>query len=875
MALLLGTSPAALQAQDAAPPAAAQVPGEEEYEEIVVNGQAKERGAVEGDITPEQRLNAGDVRAYGVSSISELLTELAPQTNAAGGSPVVLLNGKRISSFSEIQDIPTEAIQRVEILPEEVSLTYGYSANQKVVNIVLRRRFNALTGEARGGVTTEGGRENGQIEANVLRIQNDNRLNVNIKYTAADSLLESERDIVPVTSATGDLVIGSSGEEIGNLPDYRTLSPSTKNLAINSTLARALPGGISGSINGRLELSDSDSLQGLQGRLFALPAENPFSPFDDPAQLYRYIDEIGALAQGVKGTTAHFGLSLNGEVKPWRWSFTGAYDYSDTRTKTDRGIDTSGIQSALTAGDPSVNPFASLPPSLLSNRLTDSARAKSSGLTGDFLVSGPLFDLPAGKVTSSFTLGLSSNSFDSRSLRSGIARSAEFSRDIASGQASIDIPIASRRNNVLSAIGDLSLNGNAGVQHLSDFGTLTTLGYGARWTPIPAIRLIASVSEDRNAPSGLQINNPQVLTPNISVFDYARGETVFVSQIGGGNPALRESNRHTTRLGLTLKPFEKTDITLTANYTRSRTDNPIASFPTPTPQIEAAFPDRFVRDADGVLIQVDARPINFASARSSQLRWGVNYSMAIKSARQKAFEAWRAAGSKPEDRPVDLRALFGGNNRQNPPGGGEGQQPAREGGDRPEGAGGEGQARGPGGGGFGGRGPGGGGPGGGGGRIQFALFHTWHLTDTIQIGPGIPKLDLLDGDAVGSNGGSPRHELQAQAGYSNNGLGFRMSANWQSGTHVNGALGAINSTLRFSDLATADLRLFADLGQMPKLALAHPFFRGARVSLNIKNLFNSRQDVTDATGATPLRYQPDYLDPLGRTVMLSFRKLFF
>jgi hypothetical protein len=33
--------------------------------------------------------------------------------------------------------------------------------------------------------------------------------------------------------------------------------------------------------------------------------------------------------------------------------------------------------------------------------------------------------------------------------------------------------------------------------------------------------------------------------------------------------------------------------------------------------------------------------------------------------------------------------------------------------------------------------------------------------------------------------------------------------------------------------------------------------------------------VRDATGATPVRYQPDYLDPLGRTVMFSIRKLFF
>ncbi|MEG8028125.1 TonB-dependent receptor plug domain-containing protein [Sphingomonas aerolata] len=74
------------------------------------------------------------------------------------GAPVVLLNGRRISSFSEIRDIPTEAIQRVEILPEEVALKYGYRADQKVVNFVLRRRFRAVTAEAIDRMPTEGAR---------------------------------------------------------------------------------------------------------------------------------------------------------------------------------------------------------------------------------------------------------------------------------------------------------------------------------------------------------------------------------------------------------------------------------------------------------------------------------------------------------------------------------------------------------------------------------------------------------------------------------------------------------------------------------------------------------------------------------------------
>ena len=108
-----------------------------------------------------------------------------------------------------------------------------------------------------------------------------------------------------------------------------------------------------------------------------------------------------------------------------------------------------------------------------------------------------------------------------------------------------------------------------------------------------------------------------------------------------------------------------------------------------------------------------------------------------------------------------------------------------------------------------------------------------------------------------------------------NGWGARASATWQSGTTV--ATGAASSTgaLTFSSLAVVNLRLFANLGGMPKMVEDHPFLRGTRLTLSFNNLFDSRQTVRDAAGATPLSYQQAYLDPEGRTVHLDFRKLFF
>ncbi|MFZ4382064.1 MAG: hypothetical protein ACOYO0_08895, partial [Sandarakinorhabdus sp.] len=68
---------------------------------------------------------------------------------------------------------------------------------------------------------------------------------------------------------------------------------------------------------------------------------------------------------------------------------------------------------------------------------------------------------------------------------------------------------------------------------------------------------------------------------------------------------------------------------------------------------------------------------------------------------------------------------------------------------------------------------------------------------------------------------------------------------------------------------------FVDLGQRPEILAKVPFLRGSRISLNFDNLLNDRINVRNRLGAEPLGFQRDQLDPLGRTVTLSFRKLFF
>lgn len=849
--LLSGIAPSALYAQTT-PSVPAPAPAAPQSDEpisdepdIIVTGSRNLPGSVVGDIPPEQQLGPADIRSYGVSSVSDLLTELAPQTQSGrGGPPVILLNGRRISSFAEIRNLPTEAIARVDILPEEVALKYGYRADQKVVNFVLRRRFRALTVEAGDRIATGGGRNTPNGTLDILDIDRDNRLSVHTGYTQSSALLESERNIAPIAGNTLDQ------------RQYRTLLPFSRSLDLGVVYAKPI-GKVSTTLNGTVAFTESDGLQGLP-----LGVTDPTS----------------VIGQRNTAITYHLGGTANGEVGTWRWSLTSNYDRVDSQTFTDAGVNTPGV--------PAAN------------------RGFSTSNSGEVnaLLNGKLFKLPAGDVSTAIRVGGSLSRLDSRSSRFGINQSGSITRNIANGQINVDVPIASRSKDVLAFIGDLSINGNFALDSVSDFSTLKTIGYGLNWSPIKAVRIIASMIDEDDAPSASQLGGPVIVTPNVRVFDFVTGQNATVSQTTGGNPFLIADSKRSFKLGLTIKPLDKADLTLTANYVDTSVRNATASFPAATAQIEAAFPSRFTRDGAGNLIAIDARPVNFARTDSSQLRWGINFSKPLKSKLQKQIEAFRA-GTGPDPRPAlaGLRNLanqpsvfggtlaqgFGGQrgaNGQNaqgtpppsapapatpPPA--DGAPPANAAGAPPSapGAPGGGFRGGGGGGRF-----GGGGPGGGGGRINFAFYHTWHFTERVEIAPGVPVIDLLNGGAIGS-GGQARHELEGQAGYSNNGLGARLSVNWQSGTRVVGGTPANPQTLNFSSLATANLRLFFDPTTRLDLIAKHKWLAGTRLVVSVDNVFDSRQRVRDAAGNTPVSYQPDYLDPQGRTIRIGIRKLLF
>jgi iron complex outermembrane receptor protein len=163
----LGLLAQAAQAQDQAqqPVARVEITGSN-----IRRAQAETASAV-------QTLSRADIEKSGRTTVAELLQTLAvdnqgsvPTTFGAGfaqgasgislrglgaASTLVLLNGRRIAPygladdgqkvFADLNIIPAEAVERVEILKDGASAIYGSDAIAGVVNVILRKDFQGTT----------------------------------------------------------------------------------------------------------------------------------------------------------------------------------------------------------------------------------------------------------------------------------------------------------------------------------------------------------------------------------------------------------------------------------------------------------------------------------------------------------------------------------------------------------------------------------------------------------------------------------------------------------------------------------------------------------------------------------------------------------
>jgi len=692
------------------------------------------RGLTSGAIAPLLQLTPADLESYGVDTLTDLVDALKPMTRSSRSdqTPVVLING-HLAGTVEFDNLPREAIERVEVLPESVALQYGFSENQRVLNFVLREHYRAVPTRLTESGATEGGDRTTAADASLVRLEDEARVTLLGSYWRNAWLRESDRNI-----------------EQPNSYD-RTLQPDKSETKIAATISRSILG-VSSSLESSWDVIDTQALQG---------AVDLASGGSD------------SLRQDARQSTARLAAQLTGQLGRFVWGATASYVRIGSNSSGGIGLDETGH--------------------LLIDR-TDSA-LNAGNL--QFSLSGPVASLPAGLVIANAKVGLAYQGFESEDAYPGNPlSSSNLVRTVRSGSFNASVPIADRGHEVLPALGELSATVNVTLDEVSNIGPLWSQSYGLDWIPISRVHVDAIFTDHRTAPTVQQLLAPPVVTPNVEMYDFVAGQTVFVTNISGGAANLRPTDDKVASIGLALGPFfDKT--TFSAHYEQNRIRNAIGLLPPLTPDVELAFPERFIRDADGTLIEVDDRSVNLQSQTQNDLKWG--------------FNAWFPFGSAP--------------------------------------------------------------PGGSPDRLEFSAFDTWYLRDQVLIRDGIPTLDLLNGAPSDVAGGQPRHRIDLRGVFYKSGFGTVLSGTWRSATSVTSGDPTAQDSLSFSALATMDSRMFVDLARLPATR-AHSWAKGMRASLVILNVFDRRQTVVDGTGVTPLAFAPGYLDPPGRTVWITLRKVF-
>ncbi|TFI57326.1 TonB-dependent receptor [Sphingomonas parva] len=850
LAALAGTGASAQPAEDAAAPVedAAEVatPADDAGgEEIVVTGM---RGAVRSDVAPVAVLDSDAVAATGATTTGELLRAIKGVTQSADGAePIFLLNAQRVSGYQEIGSLPPEAIERVEVLPEPVALKFGYPPTRRVVNFITKRRFRQVQARGSAGTTTRGGSARGSANLDLTRLRDDSRLTLALEHRRTGALLQARRDIAPDPDvpfdAIGNIVGLGGGGEID--PALSAAAGGIVTIAPVPAFPadRTLAGFASGANSPRL--TDVGPYRTLIARNRALKAETVLAaPLGGGVAGSLNLTAERSRDRSLSGPAAATFLVPAGsaafsqdvllkrylvEADPLRQAETKTTLHAgatlrgavsgwrwDVTAALDQqqtdGRSERGIDLAAAGAALAADPFAALAPILLEARRLDRTRQRTRNAGAKATLTSIPIALPAGDANLVATA--EAERADARSATRG---TNDFDLALGRGRVeaglTLDLPLASRRRAFLSFAGELSANAAVALRRVGGFGSLADRSVGLSWAPVDRVQLLGQVRRSEAAPGLAPLSSPVLIVPDVPIFDFGTGRTEIVTLVQGGNPDLAAERRRVRSLTLNVKPFAKRELRLAASWEATEIADQTGNVYALTPQTEAILPELVSRDAAGRLVSVRFQPINFFRERQRALRFTLNASGQLGKA------------SPPPPAPPPAGAA-----------GGAASPPPPKPKPRP--------------------------------FYYLGAGPSVRLVDRLQLRPGTPELDLLGGDTV-LGWAPPAVTSYFYGGINYLGNGMNFDGWFGGGSRVRSD--DPEADLRFSPIFKLNVTAFVSVHHfLPR----EDWTRHLQLRLEVNNLTDAHQRVRDRNGTIPNRMQEDYLDPVGRTVTVSVRKLF-
>ncbi|WP_439472347.1 TonB-dependent receptor [Brevundimonas sp.] len=252
-------------------------------------------------------------------------------------------------------------------------------------------------------------------------------------------------------------------------------------------------------------------------------------------------------------------------------------------------------------------------------------RSRIFSMTADLTGNRPLRDLSAGPVMATLGARYAGSRSDNDTGSVDMRRTAQ-ALDL---RGNLALPLSRlTQDGPGLRWGDLSMMLGATRTGLLDAaGQGEGLDIGLNWAPMRKLRFNGQWSSSTGSPSATLRYNPIYYGPPTVVFDFRNGESVTVLPLLGGNPDLQPQTSRTLSLSASAGPFTLWSVQGRVGFHRASSINGYGAPPELTPAVEAAFPERFIRNASGRLIGVDQRMINLDSATVETLSSGLNLSI--------------------------------------------------------------------------------------------------------------------------------------------------------------------------------------------------------------------------------------------------------
>jgi iron complex outermembrane receptor protein len=640
---------------------------EGKLEEIVVTGTlirgVAPTGAEMISVTPE------DIKATGASTTDQLLAsvpqignffnnppQIATGTNgglqinrpnlrdlpgvntASGAATLVLMDGHRIVGAGVMQNapdpdvIPTSVIERVEIVPDGGSATYGADAVGGVINFVTKRHVNGVEVAARYGYAKDYNTTDGHLTFGHDWGSGSAYVSYNFSYH--DALHGSDRSYVKnIDWSTG-------------IPANRTCD--TPNVTIGTT-HYALPGLVPGTFNAcdlsrlatiypREERSSvfvgaSQDFAGIfhfdlrafftnrldtsnGGPATGNPNITPTNPY------YNNFTGTGATQNVQFSYGPVFGNSLQRQdtnLNEWgitptlaidlgsKWQLRTMLNYGRSNTSfTNAGVNAT-LQTQYAAGTTvatALNPYAiaSTNPQLLDNLVNYqiSGNGISELANARVIADGSLFTLPGGDLSVALGAEYIKDSFKSRSSgaagtewgQEGTVPYSSYGRDVKSGFGELQIPIVGN-NNRIPLINGFRLSASLRYDDYSDFGHTYNPKFAVNYEPIEWIDIRGNYGRSFNAPT--PVDQLGVLNSSVGFFPaqfwpypplgatvpIGSYDAVLVGTAGG----LKPQTAHTYSFGFDIRPPLVSGLTVNATYYHIDFDGILANPPIFAPAV--------------------------------------------------------------------------------------------------------------------------------------------------------------------------------------------------------------------------------------------------------------------------------------------------